>query len=186
MVLCFRIDLLFLRGENDDFDSMVAAAFLCNYEIPVKEQLNSSVFITIYIAYTIFFGSNMHTCIYNVKQYEFMYKNTLLLNKPARRHIHSWWIALNRGCIHSEIIHWSKKSLHEHPTTKGSITGLYSNTPLAHPTLRRTIWYWKVGTHLEKARGPRVLSNTDRHSVHLHRRWTIVWGILLTSTSVTR
>lgn len=56
MVLCFRIDLLFLRGENDDFDSMVAAAFLCNYEIPVKEQLNSSVFITIYIAYTIFFG----------------------------------------------------------------------------------------------------------------------------------
>lgn len=54
MVLCFRIDLLFLRGENDDFDSMVAAAFLCNYEIPVKEQLNSSVFITIYIAYTIF------------------------------------------------------------------------------------------------------------------------------------
>lgn len=60
MVLCFRIDLLFLRGENDDFDSMVAAAFLCNYEIPVKEQLNSSVFITIYIAvliaYMIFFG----------------------------------------------------------------------------------------------------------------------------------
>lgn len=54
--LIFRIDFLFLRGENDDFDSMVAAAFLCNYEIPVKEQLNSSVFITIYIAYTIFFG----------------------------------------------------------------------------------------------------------------------------------
>lgn len=64
MVLCFRIDFLFLRGENDDFDSMVAAAFLCNYEIPVKEQLNSSVFITIYIAVGHdFFWSNMHTCI---------------------------------------------------------------------------------------------------------------------------
>lgn len=60
MVLCFRIDPLFLKGKNDNFDSMVAAAFLCNYEIPVKEQLNSSVFITIYIAvliaYMIFFG----------------------------------------------------------------------------------------------------------------------------------
>lgn len=28
-----------------------------------------------------------------------MYKNTLLLNKPARRHIHIWLIALNRGCF---------------------------------------------------------------------------------------
>lgn len=92
--------------------------------------------------------------------------------------MHSFW-------IHS-LIHWSKKSLQEHPTTKGSMTGLYSNTPSTHPTLRRTIWYWKVGTHLEKPRDPRVLSSTDRQSVHLHRRWTIVWGILLTSTSVTR
>lgn len=37
MVLCFRIDFLFLRGENDDFDFMVVVVFFCNYEIFVKE-----------------------------------------------------------------------------------------------------------------------------------------------------
>lgn len=52
--LMFQNRPFVFKGKNDNFDSMVAAAFLCNYEIPVKEQLNSSVFITIYIAYTIF------------------------------------------------------------------------------------------------------------------------------------
>lgn len=35
--LMFQNRPFVFKGKNDNFDSMVAAAFLCNYEIPVKE-----------------------------------------------------------------------------------------------------------------------------------------------------